>query len=192
MKMRSIVAGVLIGIGAYAYVSISNHILGSLIFSLGLISVFELQAHLFTGKIGGLNKKNWKDLLWMLMGNIIGILLVVLIAAPKETIRETCLAITQAKLAKEWYIALLDALMCGVIIQLAVELKAKDPASTILCIICFILCGFEHCVANTFYFICDNVVYGWEIVYFILYVFGNTVGAILLKKLIARSKYEDN
>jgi formate/nitrite transporter FocA (FNT family) len=44
-------------------VSISNHILGALIFSLGLISVFELQAHLFTGKIGGLNKKNWKELL---------------------------------------------------------------------------------------------------------------------------------
>ena len=192
MKMRSIVAGVLIGIGAYAYVSISNHILGALIFSLGLISVFEFQAHLFTGKIGGLNKKNWKDLLWMLMGNVVGILLVVLVAAPKETIRETCLAITQAKLAKEWYIALLDALMCGVIIQLAVELKAKDPVSTILCIMCFILCGFEHCVANTFYFICDGVMYWQEIIYFVIYVLGNTLGAIALKHLIERGKYENN
>lgn len=58
MKIRSIIAGILIGIGAYAYVSISNKVLGAFLFSIGLISVFSLQAHLFTGKIGGLNKKN--------------------------------------------------------------------------------------------------------------------------------------
>ena len=58
MKIRSIIAGVLIGIGAYAYASIANKVLGAFIFSIGLISVFALQALLFTGKIGGLNKKN--------------------------------------------------------------------------------------------------------------------------------------
>ena len=159
MKIRSIIAGVLIGIGAYAYASIANKVLGAFIFSIGLISVFALQAHLFTGKIGGLNKKNGKDLFWMLIGNLVGISLVVLIAAPKETIREACLVITTAKLEKDLHIAFLDALMCGVIIQLAVELKSKDPVSTIICIMCFILCGFEHCIANTFYFICDGVMY---------------------------------
>ena len=192
MKIRSIIAGVLIGIGAYAYASIANKVLGAFIFSIGLISVFALQAHLFTGKIGGLNKKNWKDLIWMLIGNLIGIALVVLIAAPKETIREVCLVITTAKLEKDLYIAFLDALMCGVIIQLAVELKSKDPVSTIICIMCFILCGFEHCIANTFYFICDGVMYWQEIIYFIIYVLGNTLGAIALKHLIERGKYENS
>ena len=192
MKIRSIIAGVLIGIGAYAYASIANKVLGAFIFSIGLISVFALQAHLFTGKIGGLNKNNWKDLIWMLIGNLIGIALVVLIAAPKETIREVCLVITTAKLEKDLYIAFLDALMCGVIIQLAVELKSKDPVSTIICIMCFILCGFEHCIANTFYFICDGVMYWQEIIYFIIYVLGNTLGAIALKHLIERGKYENS
>lgn len=192
MKIRSIIAGILIGIGAYAYVSISNKVLGAFLFSIGLISVFALQAHLFTGKIGGLNKKNWKDLIWMLIGNLVGIALVVLVAAPKETIREACLAITTTKLEKGLHIAFLDALMCGVIIQLAVELKSKDPVSTILCIMCFILCGFEHCVANTFYFICDGVIYWQEIIYFIVYVLGNTLGAIAFKYLFKRGNYEDN
>lgn len=192
MKIRSIIAGILIGIGAYAYVSISNKVLGAFLFSIGLISVFSLQAHLFTGKIGGLNKKNWKDLIWMLIGNLVGIALVVLVAAPKETIREACLTITIAKLEKGLHIAFLDALMCGIIIQLAVELKSKDPVSTILCIMCFILCGFEHCVANTFYFICDGVVYWQEIIYFLVYVLGNTLGAIAFKHLLKRGNYEDN
>ena len=192
MKIRSIIAGVLIGIGAYAYASIANKVFGAFIFSIGLISVFSLQAHLFTGKIGGLNKKNWKDLFWMLIGNVIGISLVVLIAAPKETIREACLTITTAKLEKDWHIAFLDALMCGAIIQLAVELKSKDPVSTILCVMCFILCGFEHCIANTFYFICDGIMYWQEIIYFVIYVFGNTLGSIALKHLIERGKYENS
>jgi formate/nitrite transporter FocA (FNT family) len=57
-KIQSILAGILIGIGAYAYVSISNLYIGAFIFSLGLISVFILEAKLFTGKIGNLNKTN--------------------------------------------------------------------------------------------------------------------------------------
>jgi formate/nitrite transporter FocA (FNT family) len=46
--------------------------------------------------------------------------------------------------------------MCGVLIQLAVDLKAKDPVTTVLCIMSFILCGFEHCVANIFYIVCGD------------------------------------
>jgi formate/nitrite transporter FocA (FNT family) len=55
---KGILAGILIGIGATAYVLAPNTIIGSALFSLGLISVFHLQSNLFTGKIGGLNKSN--------------------------------------------------------------------------------------------------------------------------------------
>ena len=81
--------------------------------------------------------------------------------------------------------------MCGILIQLAVDLKKKDPISTILCIMTFILCGFEHCVANVFYFVC-GANHWLAMPYLILYILGNSLGGVFLKHLIQRSQNENN
>lgn len=73
--LKALLAGVLIGFGAYAYVSIfdESRFLGACLFSLGLISVFHLQADLYTGKIGQFPRIKIKPLVIMLLFNFIGI-----------------------------------------------------------------------------------------------------------------------
>ena len=73
--LKALLAGVLIGFGAYAYVSLfnDNRFLGACLFSLGLISVFHLQADLYTGKIGQFPRIKIKTLAIMLLFNFIGI-----------------------------------------------------------------------------------------------------------------------
>lgn len=73
--LKALLAGILIGFGAYAYVSIfdESRFLGACLFSLGLISVFHLQADLYTGKIGQFPRIKVKSLIIMLLFNFIGI-----------------------------------------------------------------------------------------------------------------------
>ena len=62
--------------------------------------------------------------------------------------------------------------------------NSKDMVSKymgiFMCVMVFILCGFEHCVANMFYF---SIGSSWSldvILYLIIMIFGNSIGAILI------------
>ena len=49
-----------------------------------------------------------------------------------------------------------------------------------MCVIVFILCGFEHCIANMFYF---SVARSWSfktILYTFVMILGNSIGSILI------------
>lgn len=49
-----------------------------------------------------------------------------------------------------------------------------------LCVMVFILCGFEHCVANMFYFSIANV---WNLnvlLYLFVMVIGNSIGSVIM------------
>ena len=67
--MKSILAGVLIGIGACIYTKCTNQYLGAFLFSFGLLGVLNFEALLFTGKIGYFSFKETKikDRLYMLI-----------------------------------------------------------------------------------------------------------------------------
>lgn len=59
-----------------------------------------------------------------------------------------------SRLTKEWYEILIDAVGTGACIYITVEgyKKTKSFVPVILGIVVFILAGFEHCVANMFFF----------------------------------------
>ena len=54
---KSILAGLLISLGAVAFLTADNKIIGALLFSIGLTAVILLEANLYTGKIGYVNNK---------------------------------------------------------------------------------------------------------------------------------------
>ena len=193
--LKALLAGVLIGFGAYAYVSLfnDNRFLGACLFSLGLISVFHLQADLYTGKIGQFPRIKIKTLAIMLLFNFIGITILALTIWGNNQLVEKCTEIASKKKSISIPVALIMAILCGMIIQLAVDIKKQGPIVTIMCIMLFILCGFEHCVANIFYFVGSSV-FKWEyIIYTIIYVIGNSCGGILMRILTERSyKHENN
>ena len=59
--IKSILAGIMIGIGGTIYLSLDNKIVGSILFAIGLFIIVVYSFNLYTGKIGYLinnfNKK---------------------------------------------------------------------------------------------------------------------------------------
>ena len=74
--IKSILAGIMIGIGGTIYLSLDNKIVGSILFAIGLFIIVVYSFNLYTGKIGYLinnfNKKYIRELIITLIGNFIG------------------------------------------------------------------------------------------------------------------------
>ena len=177
---KSILAGIMIGLGVAIKTLTENPILGAFLFSLGLLSVFELQLNLFTGKIG-FSTFSAKDLIIIFLGNAIGMLITI---ALFSTIPSYIPALQQAslvKFSKPWYQILSMGIVCGMLIHTATRAKT-NKIITILCIMVFILAGAEHCIADMAN-IC--VSFGWmQLFKFCLVVIGNTIGAKAVEFLL--------
>jgi len=157
--IQSLLAGLLIGMGDIVYVVSENHILGAFLFSLGLISILIKGYPLYTGRIGYVEK--WSDLwnprtgmLPIIVCNFVGIALVCSLANLSRLNLSAVDAMVATKVSQTWYSALFLAWGCGAMMYLAVNgwRKTSNPLTVILPIMFFILCGFEHCIANYGYF----------------------------------------
>ena len=73
--IKSIFAGIMIGIAGTVYLRVDNNIVGSFLFSIGLLVICMYGMNLYTGKIGYIfiNSFNY---IYELLVTIIGILLV--------------------------------------------------------------------------------------------------------------------
>ena len=179
--IKSILAGLLIAFAGILYLQCENKIVGSILFSIGLIAVILTESWLFTGKIGYVNgKKTILDVLLMLGINLITAFLVGLIY---KGIYGPSLAMN-TRLAKSWYRLLFDGIGCGILIYLAVELfkKTKNIIIVSLCVMAFILAGMEHSIADAFYY--GSSVLTWEGLWRLLVVIlGNATGSLLIRLL---------
>ena len=157
--IQSMLAGALIGLGDTVYVFNENHIVGSFLFSLGLLSILVKGYPLYTGRIGYVERPSdlWnfpKGMLPIVICNFIGIA-IVCSAVNATRLNLTAIdAIVEAKVAQNWLSALVLSWGCGVMMYLAVNgwRKTSNPLLVIMPIMFFILCGFEHCIANYGYF----------------------------------------
>ena len=71
---KSILAGILIGLGVLINSQSECHALGALLFSFGLLTIIQMQLYLYTGKIGYFSEiHEIKFLLTVLIFNCIGI-----------------------------------------------------------------------------------------------------------------------
>ena len=198
--IRSIWAGIFIGIGATALMGIQVPIVGSLFFALGLLTIIHLKLNLYTGAIGFLKESfSLKNMGVIYLGNLIGTFLY------GSCLKLSNLGITPAAiLAKKGVLIanipdfafhiLFASFMCGVLMYTAVAVWKEtqnvfsNALITVLCVSVFILSGFEHCIANMFYF---TIAKAWTIqavIYLAIMTLGNGVGAILFHRL---SKMKD-
>lgn len=157
--IQSILAGALIGMGDIVYVYVENHILGSFLFSLGLLTILIKGYPLYTGRIGYV--EIWKDLykpvggmLPTIIMNFIGIAVVCSLANASRLDLSAVGAMVATKSAQSWFSALFLSWGCGAMMYIAVNgwRKTQNPLTVIMPIMFFILCGFEHCIANYGYF----------------------------------------
>ena len=146
---KGIGASLLISLGNFALLKLGSPI-GAIIFAFGLLGVCYMNLNLFTGKCGFLieDKIKIKDLLIILIVNLIfGYLIGLLYSITDESIIENAIA----KIAT-WDISVsffVKSLLCGIIMYIAVYMyRNKTPLGIIFGIPLFILCGFQHCIAN--------------------------------------------
>ena len=194
----AILAGVMISFGGGVFLACESKIVGALLFSLGLTVILINGLLLFTGKTAYLleNKPSYLLLLieiWV--GNIIGCMLMgLLVQLAKPSLGETAFTLCEAKLAQSpWQTIILGAL-CGILVYLAVDFFKSDGdikafpkyLMVFTCVPAFILCGFEHSVADMFYFAASSshaLYTGQGIVYLLLVSAGNLIGAVLFHTL---------
>ena len=189
--VRAILAGVMISIGGTIYLALENKMLGAFLFSIGLFAICANGFNLYTGKIGYVidNKPKYLiELLFTLIGNVIGTVAcgyLLFLTRSGDKLRNTAKAICEIKLNDNLLSIFILAIFCGIIMYLAVDLFKKlndfgKYMGIFMGITVFILAGFEHCVANMYYFSVANM---WEwktILYVLVMIAGNSVGSILL------------
>ncbi len=189
--LRAILAGIMISIGGIIYLSLENKMLGAFLFSIGLFSICVNSYNLYTGKIGYVisNKPSYLiELLFTLIGNVIGTVMcgyVISLTRVGEKLGNAATVICDIKLNDNLLSIFILSVFCGIIMYLAVDTYKKlndfgKYTGIFMGITIFILAGFEHCVANMFYFSVANM-WSWKtVLYVFIMVLGNSTGSILL------------
>ena len=186
----SLLAGIAIAIGGTAFLSCDDKVVGAFLFSIGLYMICMSGWHLYTGRIGTLwdqKPKYLLELVIMWVGNLIGacgvgyaIRMTRLTAAI-----EKAQTVSQAKLNDSLWSILLLSIFCGILVQFAVWSfrTAKHPflgaAAVFMGVTVFIACGFEHCIANMYYF---SVADAWSLDTLgsvLVMTLGNSIGGLL-------------
>ncbi len=189
--IKGIYAGILIGIGGIAFLAIENKIVGSFIFSFGLLTICMYSFNLYTGKIGYIlvNKISYVlELLVSLIGNFLGTFIMgsLMRLTRFENYVATATNIVNTKLNDNILSIFILAVMCGMIMYIAVNnyKKEKDVIgkyfTIFMGIMAFILCGFEHCVANMFYFSIAGVFSLKVLGYILVMILGNSIGSVII------------
>lgn len=189
--VKGFYAGLMISIGGIAYLAISNKTVGSFIFSLGLLTVCMYNLNLYTGKIGYIlvNKINYIwELLLSLIGNLLGTLVVgsIMRLTRYEGYVETAKNLVDIKLNDSLLSIFILAIFCGIIMYIAVNNYKKENNDIgkyiviFMGVMAFILCGFEHCIANMFYFSISGILNLKMLLYLFVMIAGNSMGSILI------------
>lgn len=188
--IKGIYAGIMIGIGGTVFLSVSNTVMGSFLFSIGLLMICMYGMNLYTGKIGYvlINKFNYiYELLLSLLGNFVGTFLVAFLIRNTRysTLCKRALSISNIKLSDNLLSIFILSIFCGILMYLAVNNYKKATneigkyIGIFLCVMVFILCGFEHCVANMYYFSLAGLSFK-SLLYLLIMILGNSAGSILI------------
>lgn len=189
--LKGIYAGIMIGIGGTIYLSVSNQVVGAILFAIGLLTICVYKMNLYTGMIGYIleNKLGYlKTLTFTLLGNLLGTIITALLILntriAKISIRAREMAII--KISDNYLSIFILSVFCGILMYIAVNNFKKGEDSIIkylsifICVVVFILCGFEHCIANMYYI---SLAKAWSFksaISMLFMIFGNSVGAIIM------------
>ncbi len=192
-------AGMMISLGGAVYLActaagtpVYGKYVGALLFSMALLCICMRGYALYTGKIGLVIDNHKKEdislLLLCLLGNLLGtVAFGYLIGWVFPSLKETALALCgeNGKLGQGYGFGLLRAVLCGILVYLAIDLyrNNKTPLGILMCIPAFILSGYEHSIADMFYFACSGIVSGEAFLYLMMIVLGNSLGALIIPAL---------
>ncbi len=223
MIYLGILAGIYIGFGGVANIIISQTLgnidpglakfAGAMVFPVGLMLVVIAGAELFTGNnlmtLAVMNKKitlsqmlrNW-GFVWA--ANFVGSVLLALVMYESGLLAgdagAKAIGIAEAKVSLDVATMIFRAILCNIIVVLAVWMatSAQDIVSKIFAcwfpIMLFVLCGFEHSVANMFFIpmgmlLGAKVTMGGFITNIIFVTIGNIIGGAIIIPFLYHNIY---
>lgn len=182
-----ILAGVMVSIGGAVLLSVDNRYAGAVLFCIALLSICYFGFNLYTGKVGFLWNTHDTDALSMaflgLAGNFLGTLLMGwLLSAALPQLRDAALTACEKRLTQLPVQTVIRGFFCGVLMYTAVWIyrERKTTLGILFCIPVFILAGFEHSIADMFYFSLAGLFNTRASVFILLVVLGNSLGGIFI------------
>lgn len=184
--LKSLSGGVLIGFGCIANIMSDNKIMGAFLFSLGLLTVIITDSKLYTGKVGYAKAELFHWLVFLipiLLLNFIGIGLVCSLFGNLSDLNLDTTSMLSKKYEEGIFSAFVRSFGCGVMMYIAVDgyKRTEKPIIVIMPVMCFILSGFEHCIADYGYMVLNNDFFCSQL---IIWIIGNSLGSLTLKKLV--------
>lgn len=189
--VRAVMTGVAIGIGGIVYLSCDNKYIGAALFGTGLFVILSFSFNLYTGKVGYAveQKLNYLiDIVIIWFGNLCGTVMTGLLVSLTriDSISEKAAEICEVKLSDTPISIFVLAFFCGILMFIAADgYKTIDNAAgrylaVFLPVVVFILSGFEHCIANMFYFTLAEVWSVKALGYLAVMTAGNAAGGIVI------------
>lgn len=182
----------MIAIGGTVFLSLDNKVIGAIFFAIGLFMICTKGLNLFTGKIGYIFDHNLKytlEVIITLIGNFIGTFASAFILKYTRiysNINTKAINICTIKFDDTLTSIFILSIFCGILMYLAVNgYKTINDnigkyASIFLGVIVFILCSFEHSIANMYYFSIANIWNANTFLYLLIMILGNTIGGVFI------------
>ena len=200
----SVFAGIAIGTAGFGFLasgiqsSSYGSLAGAVMFSFGLLTVVGYKLKLYTGTAGFINRNEIGKLFLILLGNITGCFCVALLSrvSPMD-IPAAAQNILELRLRTGAVRCGLLGIGCGFIMTIAVQFaRQKQYLPLLFGVPLFIMCGFTHCVADIFYYLCVPVSF-WTanlvqiLSVYVCIVIGNLVGCNLYRIVLSKSQYSE-
>lgn len=192
--VSAVLAGCVIGFGGVVFLSLENKVLGALFFTVGLFTICTFGLHLYTGKVCYVFQRDLSyalDLPVIWLGNFAGTLLLAAMVRLTRIapLAEKAASLCQTKNADSLLSLFVLGIFCDIFIYLAVEGFGQNPhevgkyLSLFFGVMVFILCSFEHCVADMFYYALAGKWSADVVVRLVVITLGNSVGGVLFPQI---------
>ena len=198
---RGIAAGFIISFGATVFLMMDNKLVASFLFCFGLFAVSEFDLNLYTGRVGNLATERTgsylRFVLLGLVGNFVGMLIAGSVLQQTRHAEKLIEAAKNSVISRESDSLLslfLLGIYCGILMYIAVASfrKGKERGSVnimgylgiFFCVPLFIQSGFEHSIANLYWFMMSGRQWTLSGLWIMLVVMaGNAVGSMITRLL---------
>ena len=190
--VMAVLAGAAIAVGGAVYLAVENKVVGAIFFSVGLFTVCTKGLSLFTGKAVYLfdNKPLFiVDLTVIWLGNFAGAwATAALLSLTRQTgkLTEAAAALAETKANDSLLSLFILGVFCNICIYIAVDSYGKNShdlgkyIGIVFGVTAFILAGFEHSVADMFYFaMAGRLFEGRALLCLLVITLGNVAGGVV-------------